>query len=406
MPHYQADLLLRNVTLPTGGRADVVIRAGMIAVIGAANTLNAAESIAGHAHVLLPGLADAHVHLDKTYVPITNMSGTLREAVDVWIANRPNLKKADAIARASRALDAAIAHGTTSMRSHINTVFREDLLLVEAALAVRERYKTAIDLQLVALGHPGKSAQHREVEAEALAMGVDLIGDAPSFVDDRAHTMRECFALAEQTGKGIDLHIDENHDPQSRELEMLAELTMAHGMQGRVVAGHCCSLAFMDAPDVGRIIDKVVRAGVHVVALPSCNLVLQGREQWPAPRGVTRVKELLAAGVNVSAGSDNVRDPFNPFGGYDALMAAHFAAHGAHMTGLDELAEAREMVTSRPHAAMGLPGGRIAVGAPADLVLLDSSDPLDAVLCPPLRLATIKRGRVVYRAEIKREWMI
>lgn len=401
------DLIVRDARLADGRRVDVGTRAGVIAALAPARALaGAAESLDACGNVLLPGLVDAHVHLDKTYVPMPNVSGTLREAVDVWQANRPNLNKADALARATRAIEQAIANGTTAMRTHVNALDPLDLPLVEALLELREAYRDALTLQLVALGLPGDSAERDDVVETALRMGVDIVGNAPSFASDARHSTQATFALAEKTGKPVDLHLDENENPNSRELEHAAELTLAYGMQGRVVAGHCCSLSFMAEGDAARIMDQVARAGVHVITLPSCNLVLQGRERWPAPRGVTRVKELLARGVNVSAATDNVRDPFSPFGSYDVLMAAHMCAHGSHMCGLDELAETRAMVTRRPRAAMGLPAVDIAVDAPADLVLLDTSDVLDAVLCPPLRLATIKAGRVVYRAEVKREWRV
>ncbi len=399
------DLIVRDARLADGRRVDVGTRAGVIAALAPARALaGAAESLDACGNVLLPGLVDAHVHLDKTYVPMPNVSGTLREAVEVWQANRPNLNKADALARATRAIEQAIANGTTAMRTHVNALDPLDLPLVEALLELREAYRDALTLQLVALGLPGDSAERDDVIETVLRMGVDIVGNAPSFASDARHSTRATFALAEKTGKPVDLHLDENENPNSRELEHAAELTLAYGMQSRVVAGHCCSLSFMAEGDAARIMDQVARAGVHVITLPSCNLVLQGRERWPAPRGVTRVKELLARGVNVSAATDNVRDPFSPFGSYDVLMAAHMCAHGSHMCGLDELAETRAMVTRRPRAAMGLPAVDIAVDAPADLVLLDTSDVLDAVLCPPLRLATIKAGRVVYRAEVKREW--
>ena len=403
----QFDLIVHDARMADGRRLDIGMRAGVIAALAPAHTLSlAVESLDACGNVLLPGLVDAHVHLDKTYLPMPNVSGTLHEAVDLWQANRPNLNKADAIARATRAIKHAIANGTTAMRTHVNTLDPVDLPLVEAILELREITRDALTLQLVALGLPGDSPGRDDVIETALRMGVDIVGNAPSFASDVRRSTQATFALAEKTGKPVDLHLDENDNPNSRELEHAAELTLAYGMQGQVAAGHCCSLSFMTDSDAGRIMDQVARAGMHVISLPSCNLVLQGRERWPAPRGVTRVKELLARGVNVSAATDNVRDPFSPFGAYDALMAAHICAHGAHMCGLDELAETRAMVTRRPRAAMGLPAVDIAVDAPADLVLLDSIDVLDAVLCPPLRLATIKSGRLVYRAEVKREWRL
>ena len=231
-----------------------------------------------------------------------------------------------------------------------------------------------------------------------------MVGGAPALTPDPSASLAASFALAERFGKPIDLHIDETEDPASPTLLALAEMTIAAGMQGQVTAGHCCSLAFMDERDAGRVIERVAAAGLHIVTLPSCNLVLMGRGMQPPPRGVTRVKELLAAGVNVCAGSDNVQDPFNPFGNYDPLQSAHFTAHTAHMTGADELAACREMVTNRAAAALGLDGYGLRVGAPADLVVLDTFDPKEAVTAPPPRLATFKNGRLVVRTQTEQEW--
>ena len=171
-------------------------------------------------------------------------------------------------------------------------------------------------------------------------------------------------------------------------------MTIKHGMQGRVSAGHCCSLAFVEEAVAKRVIDKVAQAEITIVTLPSCNLVLMGREMNPTPRGTTRVKQLLAAGVNVCAASDNVRDPFNPFGNYDPLQIANLNAHLAHMTGERELYESIEMVTNRAAAGVGMDPKGIKVGAPADLVVLDCTNVMEAVLAPPPRLAVYKRGKL------------
>jgi len=171
-----------------------------------------------------------------------------------------------------------------------------------------------------------------------------------------------------------------------------------------VTAGHCCTLAFIDDASAGKIIEQVAAAGLNVVTLPSCNLVLMGRGMQPPPRGVTRVKELLAAGVNVCAGSDNAQDPFNPFGSYDPLQSANFAAHTAHLTGASELAACGEMVTTCAAHTFGLKNYGLSVGAPADLVVLDAFDVQDAVTAPPPRLATFKGGRLIVRTHTEREW--
>ncbi len=403
------DWLLTNVRLPDKiGLVDIAIADGRISQIGLSIPDAAAQRWDAGGRIVLPGLVEPHVHLDKTYLNSSghfpNRSGTLLEAIDIWRAAKKQRSLADVQTAVRRALRAAIAHGVTAMRSHVDTEEMDDLETLAAILDVREEFRHAIDLQIVALAFAGTSPIIDRIMADALALGADLVGGAPALVPDPVASLDTIFALAERTGKPIDLHIDETEDPASRTLLTLAEMTIAAGMQGQVTAGHCCSLAFMDDQEAGKVIERVAAAGISIVTLPSCNLVLMGRGMQPPPRGVTRVKELLAAGVNVSAGSDNVQDPFNPFGDYDPLRSAQLAAHTAHLTGADQLTACREMVTSRAAAALGLDGYGLRVSAPADLVVLDAFDPQEAVTAPPPRLATFKNGRLIVRTQTEQKW--
>lgn len=383
---------------------DLAITDGRITALAPQLSLTADQEWDLAGRVVIPGLVDAHTHLDKTYFPLHNQSGTLLEAIEVWRANKRNRSKAQIQATVRRALQTAIANGITAMRSHIDVEAVSDLTTVEIILALREEWAGLIDLQLVALGYPGGSAENQAAVRSALAMGIDYVGGVPALTPEPQHEIAATFALAEAFGKPIDLHIDETEDPQMLSLETLAEQTSAHGMQGQVTAGHCCSLAFADTATAERVIDKVAQAGLHLITLPSCNLVLMGRSQQPAPRGVTRVKELLARGVNVSAASDNVSDPFNPFGHYDLLQIANLNAHLAHLSGTAEIQQSLEMVTSRPAHTLGLADYGIGVGNRADLVVLDTTTCLEAVTTIPPRLATFKHGRLLIRTHTERRW--
>lgn len=404
------DWLLTNARLTDHPESvDIAIADGRIAQIAPAIPGAAIQRWDLDGRVVLPGLVEPHVHLDKTYLnsrgAFPNRSGTLREAIDIWRAAKKERTHFDVQAAVRRALRTAIAHGVTAMRSHVDTEEPSDLDTLAAILEVRDEFRDDIDLQIAALAFAGTSPVIDRTMADALAMGADLVGGAPALVPDPAASLKTIFSLAERTGKPIDLHIDETEDPASDTLLTLAEMTIAARMQGQVTAGHCCSLVFMGEGEAGRVIERVAEAGLHIVTLPSCNLVLMGRGMQPSPRGITRVKELLAAGVNVCVGSDNVQDPFNPFGSYDPLQSAHFAAHTAHMTGADELALCQEMATSRAAAALGLEGYGLRVGAPADLVVLDAFDPHEAVTVPPPRLATFKNGRLIVRTRTEQEWI-
>lgn len=395
------DWILRNARIADDADlVDIAILNGVIAAVESTLPQRADQEWDLGGRVALPGLIDAHTHLDKSYLAADNQSGTLMEAIDVWRRVKQNRSAAEFEQSARRALKAAIAHGVTAMRSHVDTEHRGDLVAVEALLTLREEMADHIDLQLVALGFPGGGAEADETIECALRLGADLIGAAPAITPDPTATVDAAFALAERFGKPIDLHIDESEDPQMCTLSTLADRTLAHGMAGQVTAGHCCSLAFMDDASAAAVIDQVAAAQIHVITLPLCNLVLMGRGMRPTPRGVTRVGELLARGVNVCAASDNVQDPFNPFGNYDLLQIASLNAALNHMTGETQLCDALSMVTTRPARLLGLSGYGIHPGAPADLVILDTERVLDAVTAPPIRLATFKRGRLLVRTEV------
>jgi cytosine deaminase len=400
-----ADWLLRNACIADGQpQVDLALAHGQIVAIGTNLPHQASQEWDLAGRVVLPGLVDAHTHLDKNFFELPNIGGTLREAIDLWLGARRTLTRQSVVDRATRALEVAVAQGTTTLRTHVDTLDKADLIALEAILEVRERWRPAIDVQIVALGCPGVSPAYDAVLREALTLGADLVGGAPSLEADPQASVRGAFALAEQTGKPIDLHIDETEDPQANALEYLADQTLARGMQGQVTAGHCCSLAFMAQATAQRVMEKVALARINIVTLPSCNLVLMGRNHQPVPRGATRVAELLAYGINVCAASDNVADPFNPFGAYDLLQIANLTAHVAHLTGAGEILTCLDMVTTHAAQLCGVRDIGLHIGATADLVVLDATSLRSAVTMIPPRLATFKRGQLVVRTTIQRQW--
>lgn len=397
--------LLRNARVSDGASlVDIKITGGAIDAVAPHLDASADQVWDVEGRVVLPGLVDTHTHLDKTFLPVQNLSGTLLEAIDLWRVVKAQRGRAQVQAAARRALRQAVANGVTALRSHVDTEVAADLVTVQALLDLREELRDVITLQLVALGNAAGTPEERRTLRTALELGVDCVGGAPALDPDPEATIDGVFALAEEFGRPVDLHIDETEDPNMLTLAYLAKQTVAHGMQGRVTAGHCVSLAFADDATAAQVMDAVAAAQINVVTLPSCNLVLMGRGMQPAPRGVTRVAELLARGVRVSAASDNVQDPFNPLGGYDPLQAAHFNAHTAHMSGEDELYACLDMVTGLAARTLGLSRYGIAPGMQADLVVLDAPRVLDVVLAPPPRLGTFARGRLVARTAIVRTW--
>lgn len=394
----RCELLLRQaLCVGLDAAVDIAISDGVIVAMGTDLDVHAQEVWQLSGRVVLPGFIDLHVHLDKTlsmqHAGVVNHSGTLAEAIERWQAVKPHLKRADYVARARQAVQMAMARGTTSMRSHVDVGLDIGLTALEAIIAVREEMRGQFDLQVVAMAAPERPGKEGALAYAAVEAGADAIGGAPGLFADAAASIEATLELADKTGVLIDLHIDETDDPSVRALDILAEAVIARGLQGRVTAGHCCSLASMPLADADAIIAKVAAAGLHVVSLPSVNLVLQGRSDTVARRrGITRIKALLEAGVNVSAGSDNVQDPFNPFGNYDLLWIANLAAHAAHLTGEDERPHALKLIADNPARAFGKTSYGVRVSAPADVVILDHHDLASSVAVMPARYAVLKAG--------------
>ena len=390
------DLVLRNAQLENAALlVDVGIQGDRITQIAPKLEGQSANELDLGGRLLASGFVDVHTHLDKnlTIDRIANESGTLLEAIESWVAFKPNLTLDDYVARASRGVEMALAQGTTSMRSHVD-VDANGLTALEALLTVRETYRDAITLEITALGGPGLGGAEFQAMVDALEMGADVVGGCPAIRPDGHAEIIEALELAQRFGKRVDLHVDENENPDSRWLEVLADETIKRGLEGQVTAGHCCSLAFMPDDVADRVMDKVVHARINIVSLPACNLNLQGRGMRPAPRGLTRVRELLERGVNVCVGSDNVQDPFQPIGNYDLLSMANLTAMAAHMTGAAQIAESFEMISTRPARAMNLERG-VRVGAVADLVIVNASSKLEAVRGVAPRLMVFKAGKPV-----------
>jgi cytosine deaminase len=274
---------------------------------------------------------------------------------------------------------------------------------VETMLAAKQRWAGRVDLQVVAFPQEGLMADrdNRARLRDALALGADVVGGIPAIeADDRAARAHIDFALglAVEFNTAVDMHIDETDDPRSRTLAMLAEATIAAGWQGRVTAVHCCALAAYDDAYAARVIEQVAEAGLHVITNPPVNLVLQGRhDAQPVRRGVTRVKELLAAGVNVACGQDNLRDAFYPFGQADMLEVAFVTALATHMTGRDEIQTVFDMPRRRAAAVLGLPDYGLRPGGPADIVLLPVASAAEALAERPPRPAVLRGGRLLCR---------
>jgi len=402
------DFLFRNVSLTDGrGGVDVLVQDGRIAAIGASLPAPAgAEVVEGDGHLLSPPFVDAHFHMDATLsygLPRVNRSGTLLEGIALWGELKPELTQEAIAERALRYCDWAVARGLLAIRSHVD-VCDDRLLAVDALLDVKRRVAPYLDLQLVAFPQDGvlRSPTALANLKRALDKGVDVVGGIPHFertMADGAESVRLLCELAAERGLPVDMHCDESDDPLSRHIETLAFQTQRLGLQGRVTGSHLTSMHSMDNYYVSKLIPLIAEAQVHAVANPLINITLQGRhDTYPRRRGMTRVPELMGAGVNVAFGHDCVMDPWYALGSGDMLEVAQMGLHVAQMTSQAQMRACFDAVTVNGARVLGLHDLGVEVGKPASLVLLQARDPVEAIRLRAARLVVMRRGRVVARS--------
>ncbi|HEY9212887.1 MAG TPA: amidohydrolase family protein [Ancylobacter sp.] len=398
------DLLLRNATLPDGRvGVDIACEGGRIVAVEPGIEAEAARTIDADGKLVSPPFVDPHFHMDATLslgTPRLNTSGTLLEGIALWGELKPLLTHEAVVERALRYCDLAVSQGLLAIRSHVD-ICDDRLLAVEALLDVKNRVKDYIDLQLVAFPQDGYYRSPNAVENlnRALDMGVDVVGGIPHFertMADGAASLKALCEIAATRGLLVDIHCDETDDPMSRHIETLAYETQRLGMQGRVTGSHLTSMHSMDNYYASKLIPLIAEAGVHAIANPLINITIQGRhDTYPKRRGMTRVPELRAAGVNVAFGHDCVMDPWYSLGSGDALDVAHMAVHIGLMTSREAMKWCFEAVTTNPARIMGLQGYGLEPGCNADFVVLQADDAIEAIRLKATRLFVVKRGRVI-----------
>jgi cytosine/creatinine deaminase len=396
------DLLIINATLPDGRTGmSVAVQDGQIAEMTRGLRAPAAETVDANGFLLSAPFCDAHFHMDTTLTagqPRVNASGTLLEGIEIWAELKPTLTVDNYIERALKYCDMAVAKGVLAIRSHVDTSDPR-LLAVEALLDVKKRVAGRIDLQLVAFPQDGvlRSPGGLDNLERALDMGVDVVGGIPHFertMSEGAASVKLLCEIAARRGMMVDMHCDESDDPLSRHIETLAFEAQRLGLQGRVTGSHCTSMHSMDNYYVSKLIPLIAESGVSVIANPLVNIHLQGRhDTYPKRRGMTRVPELMAAGVTVAMGHDDVQDPWYPLGSGDMLEVAHMGLHVAQMTGVDGIHACFDAVTQNAAKVMRLERYGLEAGCDASFVLLQARDRVDAVRLRANRLKVWKAGR-------------
>ncbi len=400
-------LLIRNAALPDGRRGmDVLTEGGRITALGPALPAPAgAEAIDAAGALLSPPFVDAHFHMDATLsqgLPRVNASGTLLEGITLWGELKALLTEEAIAERALQYCDWAVARGLLAIRSHVD-ICDPRLLAVRALLDVKRRVAPYLDLQLVAFPQDGllRSPGALGNLKRALDLGVDVIGGIPHFErtsEQGAESVKLLCELAAERGLRVDMHCDESDDPQSRHVETLAQQTQRLGLHGRVTGSHLTSMHSMDNYYVSKLIPLIAEAQMHAVANPLINITLQGRhDSYPKRRGMTRVPELLAAGVNVGFGHDCVMDPWYPLGSGDMLEVAAMGLHVAQMTSVSGQRQCFDAVTVNNARILGLEDYGLEVGCRADFVLLQAATPEEAIRLRAQRLLVVRAGAVVSR---------
>jgi len=399
------DLILRNAKLagqdtPT----DLGVTDGVIVAIGDDTT--AAETIDLGGRLVTAPLVEPHIHLDAALTvgqPRPNVSGSLFEGIAIWADRVADLSYSDVQSRVSQILRWQLACGVQHVRSHVD-VCDPELRALRALVDLREQVRGLIDLQLVAFPQQGILGFDggRELMRKAVQIGADVVGGIPHYEltrEDGVESVRFAMALADEHGLRVDIHCDETDDDHSRFVEVMAAETIRRGMSGRVTASHTTAMHSYNNAYAHRLITNIARAGLHMVTNPLDNSVLQGRfDTGPIRRGHTRVKQLLEAGVNVCIGHDSVMDPWYPLGYGDPLQAAFVLVHLGQMSGDAELRQLIEMITTKPAAALGVPGYGLRPGGPADLVVFDAPSEADALRLIAPRTLVLRGGRVVARS--------
>ncbi|WP_273124216.1 cytosine deaminase [Bacillus weihaiensis] len=355
--------------------------------------------------LVLPPFVEPHIHLDTTMTagePFWNQSGTLFEGIQNWSERKKTLTKEDVKQRAKMALKWQIAQGIQSVRTHVD-VTDPRLLALEALLEVKEEMAPYVNLQLVAFPQEGilSYPNGAELVEEALRMGADVVGGIPHYEytrEDGVESVKIAFKLAEKYDRLIDFHCDEIDDEQSRFLEVVAATAYRLGMGEKVTASHTTAMHSYNNAYVAKLFRLLKQSNINFVANPLVNLHLQGRfDSYPKRRGITRVKELVEADINVCFGHDDIFDQWYPLGTGNMLQVLHVGLHACHMMGYEQINQSMNLITTNSAKTMNLPNKDYGIeeGKRANLIVLEAKDEYDAIRKQASVLYSIRNGKII-----------
>lgn len=349
--------------------------------------------------LVLKGFCDLHTHLDKAFISsrVTNESGTLDEAIAIMGRYKAQMTDEDIYARAEDALKMCYQNGTRYLRTHVDVDESIGLRSITILKNLQRKYQDLVQIQIVAFPQEGLVGKPKNIEIldQALAAGADLVGGIPANDQDPQEHIDVIFKLAQKYDVDIDMHIDETDCPKSMTLLQLADTTIKKNWQGRLTAGHCCSLAAKEPEEVGTILQRCQSADLKIISLPSTNLYLQGRnDRYNTRRGIAPIRRISQEfNIPTAIASDNMQDPFNPFGNGNLLEIALIAAHGCHMGGTNDLNLLFKMATEQPLEMFGV-NSSFAEGQEAKFIILDAKTPYEAIINQRKLFASFLNGKI------------
>lgn len=408
------DLLLRQCRLLSNEIVDIGISDGLITAISPEIQELGQLELNIHKQLVSPPFVESHIHLDSALTagePRWNQSGTLFEGIEIWRERKQNLSLEDVKKRAKETLKLQASQGVLFVRTHAD-VSESTLTALQALLEVREEVKDWITVQVVAFPQDGIYGSPKNVELieESLKLGADVVGGIPHYEltrEDGVRSVQKIFELAQKYDRLIDIHCDEIDDDQSRFLEVVAAEAIRSDLGAKVTASHTTAFGSYNNAYANKLMGFLQRTEINFIANPLINITLQGRtDTYPKRRGVTRVKELWQAGLNVSLGHDCVQDPWYSLGTGNMLDVAHMAVHVCQMTGMPEIDACYDMVTVNGAKTLNLADSYgIVVGKPANLIVLNAESRYDAIRKRATVNYVISQGKLLaYTEASKTEW--
>ena len=395
---------ITGVRLANGAECETRIESGVVSELRPTDPAVEGATAPDHLHLpgwlLLPAGVEPHAHVDKAFSwsLVDQVYGDLGAAIDCWRAYAAQMTGADVYDRAKRAFAAYLAHGITAVRTHVDLLDGPDPTRgLTEVLRLRDELSDVMDIQVVLLASYRSPPQN---VIDAIRLGVDVVGGCPHLSPDPAAETVWLLDLAERFGLPVDLHTDEQLNPDVQTIREFIREVGRRGLGGRATASHCVSLGVLPAAELAELIEDIRRVGLGIVGLPITNLYLQGRANpVGTPRGITALRQLIDAGVTVAAGADNLRDPFNPMGRADPFETTSLLVTAGHL----DADQALTAVTAGGRRILGLPAAGPAIGQRADLVAVPAPTLADALAGPGDARIVLHRGRLVSRTTVTQE---